>query len=277
MPVTKHVFAMGGAFLADPDNNLHLERYFKELTGREAPRVLFIPTASGDHEAYQLRFYQAFTRLGCIPNVLPFFKRTPQKLDEFVLEHDAIAVGGGNTRTMLAIWRDWGLDTILRQAYERGTPMGGSSAGSICWFEQGITDSIAGPLTALPCLGFVPGSNCPHYDSEKDRRPTFQAMGAVAQNVVAKTGSVVATKDVSMAADVARTDEEMDRLHRELFQTVLSPTWEHGVEAAVDVTLLSRFYERFADHAVTIAKRVVYVATGEPYATVDPEALVDGT
>ena len=107
-------------------------------------------------------------------------------------------------------------------------------------------------------------------------RPTFQSMGAVAQNVVAKAGSVIATKDVTMAADIQRTDEDMDRLHRELFQTVLSPTWEYGVEAAVDVTLLSRFYERFADHAVTIAKRVVYVATGEPYATVDPEAIVDG-
>jgi phosphate transport system protein len=106
-------------------------------------------------------------------------------------------------------------------------------------------------------------------------RPTFQAMGAVAQNVVAKTGSVIATKDVTMAADVARTDEEMDRLHKELFTTVLAPSWDFGVEAAVDVTLLSRFYERFADHAVTIAKRVVYVATGEPYASVDPEAIVD--
>jgi phosphate transport system protein len=107
-------------------------------------------------------------------------------------------------------------------------------------------------------------------------RPTFQSMGAVAQNVVAKTGSVIATKDVTMAADIQRTDEDMDRYHRELFQTVLAPTWEYGVEAAVDVTLLSRFYERFADHAVTIAKRVVYVATGEPYATIDPEAIVDG-
>jgi phosphate transport system protein len=106
-------------------------------------------------------------------------------------------------------------------------------------------------------------------------RPTFQAMGAVAQNVVAKTGSVIATKDISLAADIARTDEEMDRLHKELFSTVLAPSWEFGVEAAVDVTLLSRFYERFADHAVTIAKRVVYVSTGEPYATVDPEAIVD--
>jgi phosphate transport system protein len=107
-------------------------------------------------------------------------------------------------------------------------------------------------------------------------RPTFQSMGAVAQNVVAKTGSVIATKDVTMAADIQRTDEDMDRYHRELFQTVLAPTWEYGVEAAVDVTLLSRFYERFADHAVTIAKRVVYVATGEPYATIDPEAIIDG-
>ncbi len=106
-------------------------------------------------------------------------------------------------------------------------------------------------------------------------RPTFQSMGAVAQNVVAKTGSVIATKDVTLAADIQRTDEEMDQLHRDLFHAVLSPTWTYGVEAAVDVTLLSRFYERFADHAVTIAKRVTYVATGEPYATVDPAAIVD--
>ena len=104
-------------------------------------------------------------------------------------------------------------------------------------------------------------------------RPTFQAMGAVAQNVVSKAGAVIATKDVAMAADVARADEQMDALHRELFSTVLSPSWNLGVEAAINTTLLSRFYERFADHAVTIAKRVVYVVTGEPYRTVDPEAL----
>lgn len=181
MPRSRQVFAMGGAFLADPDNNLHLETYFKDLTGLASPKILFIPTASGDNEPYQLRFYQAFMRLGCQPAVLPFFKRTPKPLDEFVAGFDAIAVGGGNTRSMLAIWRDWGLDGILRDAYERGVPMGGSSAGSICWFEQGITDSIAGPLTSLPCLGLVPGSNCPHYDSEKDRRPMFQAMVGAGQ------------------------------------------------------------------------------------------------
>ena len=106
-------------------------------------------------------------------------------------------------------------------------------------------------------------------------RPTFQSMGSIAQGVVAKTGAVIATKDIALAADLTRMDEDMDARHRELFQTVLAPTWEYGVEAAVDVTLLSRYYERFADHAVTIAKRVVYVVTGEPYATVDPEAMLD--
>ena len=103
-------------------------------------------------------------------------------------------------------------------------------------------------------------------------RETFSQMGSIAQDVVAQTGTVIATKDVAHAADLARMDEEMDRLHRALFHAVLDPGWTHGVEAAVDVTLLSRFYERFADHAVTIAKRVVYVVTGEPYAAIDPEA-----
>jgi phosphate transport system protein len=104
-------------------------------------------------------------------------------------------------------------------------------------------------------------------------RPTFEAMGAVALDVVSKTGAVIETKDITLAGDVARTDEEMDRLHREMFSTVMSPNWTHGVEAAVDVTLLSRFYERFADHAVTIAKRVAYVATGEAYNTIRPSEL----
>jgi phosphate transport system protein len=104
-------------------------------------------------------------------------------------------------------------------------------------------------------------------------RATFQAMDEVAERVVAKTGEVISSKDVSLAGDIARTDEEMDRLHRELFTSVLSPTWSHGVEAAVDITLLSRFYERFADHAVTIAKRVAYVATGEPYSSIRAREL----
>lgn len=224
MARSRHILAMGGGFLADPENNLHLERYFRDLTSLASPRILFVPTASGDHEPYQLRFFQAFTRLGCRPSVLPFFKRTPQDLEAFVMEHDAIAVGGGNTRSMLAIWRDWGLDAILRKAYDNGTPMGGSSAGSICWFAQGITDSIAGPLTALPCLGFLSGSNCPHYDSETERRPTYQAMvasGQVADGHAADDGvglhfvdgmfhQAVANRPKSMAWSIRRTPTGVD-------------------------------------------------------------------
>ncbi len=92
-----------------------------------------------------------------------------------LLGQDIIYVGGGNTRNMLLIWGEFGVDSILREAWENGTILCGSSAGSICWFEQGVTDSIVPEeLRAMNCLGFLPGSNCPHYDSEPLRRPSLQ-------------------------------------------------------------------------------------------------------
>ncbi len=77
---------------------------------------------------------------------------------------------------MLALFREWHVDTYLKKAYAQGIVLGGVSAGSICWFDQGITDSIPGPLTPLPCLGILPGSNCPHYDGELERRPAYHKM-----------------------------------------------------------------------------------------------------
>lgn len=99
-------------------------------------------------------------------------------------------------------------------------------------------------------------------------RGTFAEMGGLAEAIVSKTGSVIATKDVSMCVDIARHDEDMDRFHRELFTIVLSPSWKYGVEEGIDVTLLSRFYERYADHAVSVSKRVVTIVTGQPYVAV---------
>lgn len=99
----------------------------------------------------------------------------------------------------------------------------------------------------------------------QELRGTFAEMGGLAEAIVSKTGAVIATKDLALAADIARHDEDVDRLHRELFRIVLSPTWTHGIEAAIDVTLLSRYYERYADHAVSVARRVVTIVTGEPY------------
>ena len=105
----------------------------------------------------------------------------------------------------------------------------------------------------------------PRLSIPQELRGTFAEMGGLAEAIVSKTGSVIASQDVALAGDIGRHDAEVDRLHRELFTIVLSPSWPHGVEAAIDVTLLSRYYERYADHAVSVTRRVVTIVTGEPY------------
>lgn len=191
MPRKTQIIAIGGAALPQDSDNLLLVDYFLRQTGRRKPKVCFIGTAHGDADAGRLRFYAGMSRFSCTPTHLPLFARTPRDLESFVLEQDAIFVGGGNTRSMLAVWRDWGLDLHLRSAWQRGIVLGGWSAGSICWFEEGITDSVAGPLTVLPCLGLLPGSNCPHYDSEPQRRPTYRrlvAQGRIGDGYAADDG-----------------------------------------------------------------------------------------
>ena len=106
----------------------------------------------------------------------------------------------------------------------------------------------------------------PNSSIPTELRAAFAEMGALADAIVAKSATVISTKDVTLGPDIERYDSEMDRLHRELFTVVLSQSWSHGVEAAIDATLLSRYYERYADHAVSIARRVLHVVTGEPYA-----------
>ena len=96
-------------------------------------------------------------------------------------------------------------------------------------------------------------------------RGVVSDMGAIAQRIVHQTGAAMSSHSLEQAQRAVETDVQMDRLHREMFNIMLSPTWTHGVEAAVDMTLVSRFYERFADHAVTVNKRIVHVVTGEPY------------
>ena len=164
----------GGGFYRDPEN-LELEKYVIRQSGAESPRVAFVPTASGEPDHYVSSFYSAFLKLGCRPAVLTFFKRTPD-LRAFLLDQDVIYVGGGNTKSLLAIWRDWGMVEILREAWESGIVLTGVSAGAICWFEHGLTDSFADGLRPLECLGFLPGSCCPHYDGEAQRRPSYHRL-----------------------------------------------------------------------------------------------------
>jgi dipeptidase E len=164
----------GGGFLME-DSRI-LDRHFLKATGKPNPRVCFVGTASGDAESARYKFYEAMATLECRPTHLSLIKPPTADLAAFVLAQDAIYVGGGNTRSMLALWREWGLDRALRTAYEQGVVLGGISAGMICWFEYGISDSVPGPLTPLPCLGWLAGSACPHYNGEAERRPAFHRL-----------------------------------------------------------------------------------------------------
>ena len=170
-----HIIAIGGGgFGRNPKHN-KIEKYILSQVDKEKPNIVFIPTASAEDKAYIINFYSCFTRLNCSPSHINFFQRTP-RLDSILNKADVIYVGGGNTKSMLAVWREWKLDKLLLKAYRRGAVMSGVSAGAICWFKQGITDSWASNLNPMECLGFIDGMACPHYQEEKDRRPSVHEM-----------------------------------------------------------------------------------------------------
>ena len=166
----KQIIAIGGGGFGREIKDLKIEKYIINQSEHTNPSICFIPTATGDDDGYIENFYKAFDKLGCITSHIDFFKRTI-KLEEHINKQDIIFVGGGNTKSMLAVWREWSLDKILKNAYNNGTIMSGVSAGAICWFEKGITDSWKDHQSILPCLGFVNGICCPHYDEEPERIP----------------------------------------------------------------------------------------------------------
>lgn len=141
---SRQIIAIGGKVLQPDDGIFALERYILDASGSKRPRICFVPTASGDDPGYITRFYESYARFECVPTHLSFFKRTPIDIRAVILACDIVHIGGGNTRSMLAIWRHWGLDVVLREAWNNGVVLTGSSAGMICWFTQGVTDSLAG-------------------------------------------------------------------------------------------------------------------------------------
>jgi dipeptidase E len=167
--VSGHIVACGGdGILAAPGL---FERYVLGLSGAESPRLLYLPTATGDDasgiEVVRDRLPGATTlRLFWLGEDLV----EPRAL---VAEHDVILVGGGSTANLLAVWRVHGLDRALREAWERGAVLVGASAGMICWFECSVTDSFGALAPLHDGLGFLSGSACPHYDGEPERRPTY--------------------------------------------------------------------------------------------------------
>lgn len=166
----------GGGFSMEPEN-LALDQFVLSCAAQENPRVVFLPTASGDAEGYIEHFYWAFESLPCQPSHLSLQRREVSDLRSFLLGQEIIYVGGGNSFNMLTLWRAHGVDKILKEAWEKGIVLCGLSAGSVCWFESCLTDSFGPELQAMnDCLGFLKGSHCPHFDSEERRRPTYTQM-----------------------------------------------------------------------------------------------------
>jgi peptidase E len=166
----RQIIAIGGGGNVVAEPGRRLDTYLLRATGRSNPRVCFLPTATGDAESYIARYYTSFATHRCRPTHVPLFRRTPD-LGNALLTQDLIYVGGGNTKSMLATWREWGLPEILRRAWQAGIVIAGVSAGAICWFDQCVTDSWADSLAPLDGLGWLSGACCPHYDGEAERRP----------------------------------------------------------------------------------------------------------
>jgi dipeptidase E len=173
----RQIVGLGGGGGSE-DETRRLLAHVVGLAGKPAPKVCAVPTATGDDADGVLRLF------GLLPaeartSHLPFFPWPPHDLPGFVLGHDVIFVGGGNTANALAIWRVYGFDEILREAWEAGIVLTGWSAGMICWFEAGVTDSFGPQLEGMrDGLGFLPGSACPHYDGEELRRPVYTRLVA---------------------------------------------------------------------------------------------------
>ena len=158
-----------------PEQSGRLWDYVLGLAGKERPRMLFLPTAIADSDEGIVWFYERFAGRGELRHVKTF-PYPPAHLRELLLGQDLICVSGGNTANMLAIWRVHGIDELLREAWENGTVLWGASAGMICWFEQGVTDSFGPQLEGMDCLGWLEGSACPHYDGEELRRPRYREL-----------------------------------------------------------------------------------------------------
>lgn len=203
----RRVVLLGGGFSMDEDGVL--DDWLLTHARGPRPKVCFLPTASGDAPGYVDQFLTAFRPRDCEPTVLSLFRREldDDALRDFLLSRDVVYVGGGNTANLLAVWRVHGVDRLLREAYDRGTVLCGISAGANCWADASHTDSF-GPLAVLrDGLGLLPGSVCPHYDSEPGRRPSYRnavSTGALPAGWALEDGVAALFADGHLEAAVTR-------------------------------------------------------------------------
>ena len=229
----------GGGFSMESGNTL-LDHYVLSLTGKERPRVCFVPTASGDADHYIVRFYRAFSPERCEPSHLSLFRRdrggAGGDLREFLLSQDLIYVGGGSVLSLLGTWRAHGIDSILAEAWRAGVILCGLSAGSLCWYSQGVT-SFHGEVKLVRGLGLLPWSNCVHYGSKQGPKDAYHRLlrRGMCPGYAAEDGSALHFRGSRLHEVVASRPEARawcvgDRGDR-VIETAL-PTRYLGVDAA---------------------------------------------
>lgn len=170
---SRKIFLTGGGY------DLKTIKYLVSLTGKENPKVCFLPTPMGDSEAYISKWFEIAKQLPIQPFVQKVFITSTEQKTSFadtLLQMDAILVTGGNTLNAIALWKTHGIDVVLKKAWEKGVVLSGPSAGAICWFEEGLSDSRPANYSVVKGLGFLKGSNCPHYHTEANRRPLYLKM-----------------------------------------------------------------------------------------------------
>lgn len=191
----RRILAMGGGGFTMHERSEALDRFVLTLTGRAAPRVCFLPTASGDPREQVTRFFERFGDWPCEPSVLSLFHLGRDRIDPVahLLAQDALYVGGGSLRNMLAIWHEHGIDEAMRTAWEWGIVLAGLSAGAMCWFEGGVSMSGGAP-EAVRGLSLLPGSLSVHLGGENERLPVYRhavATGALAPGYAADDGAAL--------------------------------------------------------------------------------------
>jgi dipeptidase E len=227
------ILALGGGGFTMEDDTTALDDFVLTLSARREPRILFLPTASGDPAEQIGRFRATFDDRACEPSVLSLFRlaSVTRTLRDVVLSQDVVYVGGGSMRNLLAIWRVHGLDDVLREAWRRGIVLAGLSAGAMCWFQGGVTTSGGRP-EPTPGLGLLPGSLTVHSDSEPERRPVFHEAvlrGELPAGYAADDGVGLLFRGLRLERAVSSrpdaTAHRVDALAGQVVETPLLPTY----------------------------------------------------
>lgn len=215
--MSRHIVACGGGGWSSQPGIGPLERHILGLTTAQRPRVCLLPTASGDSDWLVARFYETFTPDRCEASHLPLFRSHPGSLAEHLLAQDVIYVGGGSSANLIAIWEVHGLGPMLRAAWERGVVLSGVSAGAICWFEAGLTNSLGPGFSPVAGLGLLSGGFCPHADSDPGRLVALRSLidaGRMPATLAVDDGAAVHLEDGAAPRLIIETEGRGARLMR---------------------------------------------------------------